>query len=185
MVESSQMDKSDNKTMEDIAVYWTHAQPTVSAFILSVIPRFNDADDILQQVAVAIVKNYDKYDKKYSFTGWAIGIAKNEILMYRRTHSKNRFIFNSEVIERIAVAYEKEPAQLNDIRQALDICIKKLSGRGKQILEMRYHSELSVSRISQKLGMTPGSIYTLLHRVRLALQECISKQMLAGDCDSD
>lgn len=180
-VYGKKMSASDNKTMEEIAVFWTNAQPSVSAFIMSIVPRFQDADDILQQVAVAVVKNYDKYDKKQSFIGWAIGIAKNEILMYRRNNPKGRLIFDVKTIEAISKAHEKESAKFNDMRKALEICINRITGRTRQILEMRYFNELAVSRIAQKLGMTNGSVYTLLHRMRLALQECINGQMAAED----
>ena len=175
------MSHSDKQVMEEIAVYWTNAQPAVSAFISSMVPKFQDAADILQQVAVTVVKNYGKYDKKHAFTGWVIGIAKNEILTHWRKHSKGKFIFDTETVEKISEAYERESGKVDDIREALDICIKKLKGRGKQILEMRYLSELSVSRIAQKLGMTHGSVYTSLHRIRLALQECIGREMLTED----
>jgi RNA polymerase sigma-70 factor (ECF subfamily) len=177
------MSDADKKIMEEIAVFWTNAQPSVSAFIISIMPRFQDADDILQQVAVSVVKNYDKYDKKESFTGWAIGIAKNELLMYWRNHSKSRLIFDIKTIDAISEAHEKEAVAFNPMRKALDICIQKITGRTRQILEMRYFNELSVSRIAQKVGMTPGAIYTLLHRVRIALQECINRQISTGDYD--
>jgi len=177
------MSDSDKQMMEEIAVYWTNVQPSISAFIMSIVPRFQDADDILQQVAVAVVKNYDKYDKKNSFTGWAIGIAKHEILMYWRTHSKGKLIFDIETIDTVSKAHEKESVKFNAMRSALDGCIKKITGRTRQILEMRYFNELSVSRIAQKLGMTSGSIYTVLHRIRIALEECINGKMSTGDYD--
>lgn len=177
------MSDSEKKKMEEMAVFWTNAQQSVSAFIMSIVPRFQDADDILQQVAVAVVKNYDKYDKQQSFIGWAIGIAKNEILMYRRNNPKGRLIFDIKTIEAISKAHEKESAKFNEMRKALDICIKKVTGRTRQILEMRYFNELSVSRIAQKLGMTNGAVYTLLHRIRLTLQECIDGRMSTGNYD--
>ena len=75
------MNNSGKQRTEEIAVLWTNAQPAVAAYVSSIVRKFQDADDILQQVAVAIVKNYDKYDKNRSFVALAIGFAKNEILM--------------------------------------------------------------------------------------------------------
>lgn len=175
------MNNLDKQKAEEIAVFWTNAQPAVAAFVSSIVPKFQDADDILQQVAVAIIKSYDKYDKNRPFVAWAIGIAKNEILMYRRNHSKGRLILDTKAIERISEVYEKESAKFDDMRKALDICIKKLKGRWKHILEMRYLSELSISRIAQKLGMTHSSVYTALHRIRLALRECINRQISSAE----
>jgi len=168
-------EKHDNS--EEIAVLWTNAQPAVAAFVSSVIPGFQDADDILQQVAVSVIKNFDKYDKERSFVGWAIGIARNEILMYHRQKTQGKVILSEKAIRAISDTYEKESAKLDDMKHALDICTKKLKGRARSILEMRYISELSVPRIAQKLGMTHGAVYTTFHRIRLALRDCINRQM--------
>lgn len=171
------MDKPDRRTAEEIAVLWTNAQPAVAAFIMSIVPRFQDADDILQQVAVAVIKNYDKYDKDRSFVAWAIGIAKNEILMYHRKNSRSKLMFSKRAIQTISEVYEKESAKFDDMRKALDVCIQKLKGRWRGMLEMRYISELSIPRIAQKLGMNHSAVYTTFHRIRVALRDCINRQM--------
>jgi RNA polymerase sigma-70 factor (ECF subfamily) len=175
------MDKSDEHITEEIAVLWTNAQPAVSAFVLSIVPRFQDADDILQQVAVAVIKNYGKYDRDRPFVAWAIGIAKNEILMHHRENSQSKLIFGTKAIQTISEVYGKESARFDEMQKALDICIKKLKGRSRRILEMRYISELSMSRITQKLGMTPGAVHTLFHRIRLTLRDCINRRMSFGE----
>ncbi len=170
------MNNPSNRT-EEIAVLWTKAQPAISAFVSSIIPDFQDSDDILQQVAVAVIKNYDKYDKNRPFIAWAIGIAKNEALMYHRKKSQHKIIFATEVIQKIATIYENESEKSEDNRKALNVCMKKLKQRSRRMLEMRYVSELSTERIAQKLGMTASSVYTTFHRIRLALRDCISREM--------
>lgn len=170
------MDES-NKKAEEMAVYWTQAQPVVAAFISVLVPNFQDAADILQQVAVVIVKKFDTYDKSKSFVAWAIGIAKNEILNYRRKHSKDRHIFDTETVQRIAEVYKKEVPMLDDIKKALSVCLAKIKGRWRQIVEMRYLRELSISRIGQQLGMTNNAVFIALHRARLSLRECINREL--------
>jgi RNA polymerase sigma-70 factor (ECF subfamily) len=177
------MSNFDKQISEEIAVLWTGAQPAVGAFVSSIVPNFQDADDILQQVAVAVIKNYDKYDKDRPFVAWAIGIAKNEVLMHHRKNSQSKLIFSTQAIQAISEVYEKDSSKLDDIKNALDVCIKKLKGRAKRILEMRYVSELTIPRISQKLGMTQSAVYTTFHRIRLALRDCINRQMYSGSAD--
>jgi RNA polymerase sigma-70 factor (ECF subfamily) len=171
------METPGRNTSEEIAVLWTNAQPAVAAFISSIVPEFQDSDDILQQVAVAVIKNYDKYDRDRPFVAWAIGIAKNEVLMHRRRNSQNKLIFSTETIQRISELHEKESEKFNETKRALDICIKKLKGRWRRILEMRYLNEMSIPRIAQKLGMTTNAIYTAFHRTRTALRDCIDREM--------
>ena len=174
------MGNQGRKTSETIAVLWTNAQPAVAAFVSSIVPNFQDADDILQQVAVAVVKNYDKYDTDRPFVAWAIGIAKNEVLMYRRKNAGSKVIFSEQAIQAIAEVHEEESHKFNDMKHALDSCIDKLKERAKLMLKMRYVSELSVSRIAQKLGMTQNAVYTTFHRIHVALRECINRRLISS-----
>lgn len=177
------MSDFNKQISEEIAVLWTNAQPAVAAFVSSIVPKLQDADDILQQVAVAIIKNYDKYDKERPFVAWAIGIAKNEVLMYLRRNSRSKLIFSEKAILAVSEVYEKESHKFDDMKKALVVCMKKLKGRAKRILEMRYVSELTIPRISQKLGMTQSAVYTTFHRIRLALRDCINRQLSIGSTD--
>lgn len=169
----------DNKRAEEMTVYWTQAQPAVSAFISVLVPNFQDSADILQQVAVVAVNKFDSYDKGKSFVAWTIGIAKNEILSYRRKHAKDRHIFDTETVQRIAEVYEQEVPMLDDIKKALSVCLGKVKGRWRQIVEMRYLRELGISRIGQQLGMTDNAVFIALHRVRISLRNCINKELSA------
>jgi RNA polymerase sigma-70 factor (ECF subfamily) len=173
------MDRSDRKETEEITVLWTKAHPAVAGFISSMVPNFQDADDILQQVAVAIVEDYDRYDKERSFVGWAIGIARNKILMYRREKAQNRPLLDEQAMGNVAQVYERESTQFDEMRRALRTCIKKAKARWQRILEMRYVQGLSAGRIAEQLGMTHNAIFITLHRIRLALRDCIRKEMAA------
>ena len=174
------MNNSEKHITEEIAVLWTNAQPAVAAFVSSIVPNFQDADDILQGVAVSIIKNYDKYDKDRPFVAWAIGIAKNEALMYLRKNSRGKLIFSTRAIQAISEVHEKESVKFDAKRKALDVCIKKLKGHSRRILEMRYISEMTVPRIAQKIGMTHSAVHTTFHRIRLALRDCINRQLSSG-----
>ncbi len=54
---------------------WTLAQPVVSAFLTSVVRDFRDRDDVLQDVAVAVVECFDRWDRERPFVAWAMGDA--------------------------------------------------------------------------------------------------------------
>ncbi|MCP4172172.1 MAG: RNA polymerase factor sigma-70, partial [Fuerstiella sp.] len=46
---------------------WTLAQPKVSAYVTSVVRDFKDRDDVLQDIAVAVIDSFDTYDPGRSF----------------------------------------------------------------------------------------------------------------------
>lgn len=173
------MDNQENT--KSLTLNWTSAQPTVLAYISSMVPNFQDAEDILQTVALTIAEKYDTFDPSCSFLSWALGIAQNKIYDYFRKQSKQRKIkiLDTQTIAQIAEIFEKESSHLNEMRYALEFCLGKLSGHWRQILELRYIRELSTQRIAQQLGMSKNAIFITLHRVRMALQECIQKRLSA------
>jgi RNA polymerase sigma-70 factor, ECF subfamily len=169
--------QSDERRIEEITVLWTRAYPAVSAFISSMVPKFQDADDILQQVAVAVVQDYGRYDRERSFVAWAIGIARNKILTYRREKMRERSVLDAEAMGCVAGVYESDSAEFDDMRKALHKCIGKAKVRWQRILEMRYSRGLSTIRMAEQLGMTQNAIFITLHRIRLALRDCIMREM--------
>lgn len=84
---------------------WTLAQPVVSAFVTSVVRDFSARDDVLQEVAVAVIESFDRYDSSQSFVGWALGIARNQVGLYLRRVRRNRLVFDDETIGCLASAF--------------------------------------------------------------------------------
>lgn len=117
--------------IQELTVRWTHAQPTVSAFIISMIPDIHDAEDLLQNVALAALAKIDSYDPSRPFTSWVLGIARIEVLRYRAAHAGNPRLFDQETIEQVAAAYDEVAPEMDDMKQALVDCTRKLHGRGR------------------------------------------------------
>lgn len=163
------------KNTEEITLYWTNSQPIVAAYISSAIPNFEDANDVLQSVALTIVHSYEKYNKQTPFTAWAIGIARNEILHYYRKTGRDRHVFDDELVQKIAEVYQEKTAELNEIKKALEQCMAKLQGRWREIIQLRYLRGMDARRIGQSFGISQSAVFALLHRIRLSLRECIQR----------
>lgn len=177
----SLMNEDRQQSMQELAVHWTKAQPVVAAFISSVVSNFQDVDEILGRVAVTLVQKFDRYDRNKSFVAWAVGIAKYEILNHRREMAYDKHIFDTKAIEHLAGAYEAEAPHLDDLREALAHCLKKVEGRSRRVLQMRYIRGLKPGRIARQLDMTANAIFVLLHRIRLALRKCIEHKLATSE----
>src|SRR6266704_5974611 len=86
---------------------WTEAQPIVAGYISAVVPDFQEAEDLLQDVAVILLRKFPEYDPQRPFVAWAIGIAKLEVHMARRRHARNLLSYKADLLERIGEAYEE------------------------------------------------------------------------------
>ena len=175
---------NENTQSEELAVYWAQHQPVIAGYINSLITNFQDADDVLQNVAMVTVKKFDEYDRDKPFVAWAIGIARNMVMKYYSEKKKKHLILDQKAIQAVSEIYEREFRAFshhNEAAQtALDRCMRQLKGRWKKILEMYYLRELSPIRISQQLGITRNNVFVSLHRVRMALRDCVHEQLQNG-----
>ena len=164
-------------TSERLAVVWTKAQPTVAAYISSVIPDFHQAEDVLHKVAVVLVRKFEQYDPQRPFVGWALGIARLEVLKHRRQHATDRHVFAEDLVARIEAAYGQVSDHLEDRRRALRDCLAEVEGRSREALRLRYVDQLRPAAVATRMDLQPGAVRTLLSRVRTALRACIERRM--------
>lgn len=68
----------DERTQQAFTL-WTQAQPTVSAYIHALVGDHTVRDEVLQEVALAILEHFDRYDSARPFLPWATTIARNAV----------------------------------------------------------------------------------------------------------
>jgi RNA polymerase sigma-70 factor (ECF subfamily) len=163
---------------EKLARLWTQSQPVVASYLLSLVRDFHVAEDLLQQVAVVLVREFEKYDPARPFLPWALGIAKNVALKSRRETAKdvNRLL-DSELLERIQKGFEEDLDVWASLRHALRQCLEKQTQRLLEVLRWRYTHDLKPQGIADKMGLTSGAVRVMLHRARSGLRECIQRTM--------
>ncbi|MFK7788232.1 MAG: sigma-70 family RNA polymerase sigma factor [Phycisphaeraceae bacterium] len=168
-------DPSDSRAQ--LAELWHKCLPTVSAYLFASVPNHHDAEDLLGQVAVAVARDFDKYDPTQPFARWAIGIARNRVLNYRRAYAMSKIVFAQETIDALANAVPVEPARQSDFKAALKACIDKLQNQARKAITLRYEDDLRPRHIADELEMTPNAVSILLHRTRKTLSECVQETM--------
>lgn len=166
----------DSQQAEDFAAQWTAAQPAIAAFVRSLVPDLTGAEEVLQRVAVALVRKFDRYDKSRPFVAWAIGVSKFEVLYYRRQKATDKHIFDDELVERVAESYQEIIEKFNPMRDALNKCMQELDERSRHVLKLRYADELPTPRIAQQMKVSVGAVRILLWRVRGALKRCMEQR---------
>jgi RNA polymerase sigma-70 factor, ECF subfamily len=155
---------------------WTLAQPTVSAFVASLVREIRDRDDILQEVAVAVMESFASYDRARPFVAWAIGIARNQVGLYHRRKARDRLVFDSEAVEQLERAFAE--VQPRDVRMLdyLEECVQSLKGRARELCALRYGLDLKPAAIAPRVGMTANGVAKALQRIRVLLRECVEEK---------
>ncbi|QDU56585.1 sigma-70 family RNA polymerase sigma factor [Aeoliella mucimassa] len=163
---------------EGLAAQWERARTAVFALLLAKIGSLHDAEDVLQEVAVCVARDYHKYDPERPFVAWALGIARNQALMYFRKKSRDRLAFGDDMIHLIQAHLEQNPAPASEYqREALHACVQALSPDRRSLLRMRYGSDSDLADIAEKQGKSVASVKGQLYRIRKILLLCVKRRL--------
>lgn len=144
--------------------------------ILSLVPNLTDAEDILQQTAVALWESFDHYDRERDFRPWACQFARNRALRWIDARKRWNRLLDRSVVEQLEeTRLELQPA-LDDRFGFLRECIDELPSDSRTIIRSYYFDRSPVDEIARLTGATSAAIYKSLQRIRAALQECIERK---------
>ena len=160
-----------------LAQNWVQCQPAVSAYIGAFVTDFHVAQDLLQEVAEAVATHFHKYDPDRPFLSWTLGIARRRIMRHYRSRSRDRHVYNSEMMETVANAFERAAPLASQRREAIRECIRGVHGRRREVLELRYAADLKPQAIAEQLGISGESVRSLLLRCRKSLERCVKKRL--------
>lgn len=165
----------------EFALLWATAFPRLRVFVLMCVPSYHDAEDVIQETAVAAAAEFDQYDRQRSFTAWVLGIARHRVLRHWRERGTSRqILFDEETLLSVESAFSGMELNPDPTHEALESCLARLTLRSRRLVEHRYIQGLNTQQISERTGMTVQSVYTQLYRVRQMLGDCIRQRLGRG-----
>jgi RNA polymerase sigma-70 factor (ECF subfamily) len=151
------------------------AQGALRGFIITHVQEVNLAEDVLQDVCVALWKKLETYQPDRPFLKWALGVAHFEVLHSRRDSARCRLVFDEDLIQRLVGRYEALETELENRRLALRHCIDKMPEHYRQVVQQRYVEAQPVGEVARRLRKSDGAVHMLLSRIRSALMECANR----------
>jgi RNA polymerase sigma-70 factor (ECF subfamily) len=178
-------DKSDSREFCDAATHvqglFVRHQLELRGMLLAILVDFAAVDDVLQETFLTVTRKADQFEKGTNFTAWAAAIARFHALDWRRRNGRMTTSLSEEVIERLCAAPKAQTSTERADRElsALEHCLKLLSNKMRQAVELRYREGHKPAEIARRLGWSPEAIYVALSRARAALRSCIDERMAA------
>jgi RNA polymerase sigma-70 factor (ECF subfamily) len=167
----------DRRLVEQVTHLWTHAQPAVRSFLFSVLREPAAVEDVMQEVALTVVRRFDRFESGTNFVGWAVTIARHKAMDYHKMRSRDRLVLDDRVVARLADAHVEIEPEIAPRRQALEACLEQVPERHRRMLAMRYEHAATPAQIAEAENMKANAVAVLLHRVRLGLRECIERRL--------
>lgn len=142
-------------------------------YVAVLVPNVADAEDIVQQTAVALWEKFDAYDPSQPFTPWACRFALNKARQWIERRQRWQTLLANGLAEELALRREALRPELEARLAHLEACINKLPEDHRAIVEGYYFRRDHIETLAGDSGRTVAATYKLLQRVRQSLQACI------------
>ena len=165
---------------EEIIANFSKEHRRLWAMAYSVCHDYHLCDDILQEVSITLIKKADDFDSSKAFLPWAIGITRIQALRASQKKKLDKLDLSEgslDIIEKqICENYQDEV--LESRLESLKSCLGKVSSENYQILKKKYIKGESARQIAQSIGRSETATHSLLQRLRLSLQKCITSKAI-------
>jgi RNA polymerase sigma-70 factor, ECF subfamily len=157
-----------------------NCQPALYAFVLSLLPNRDDANDVLQDANLVMWRRSDEFVEGTNFLAWAYKIVRYKVLAHHRDCHRDRHIFDDGLFAQLADEAEHRAADPEGAASLLEDCVEELPPRQRELVRERYALGGSVREMAQRLGQSASALSVTLSRIRHSLLECVQRKLTGG-----
>jgi RNA polymerase sigma-70 factor (ECF subfamily) len=147
----------------------------VFRYVSALVPNVSDAEDIVQQTAVALWERFDAYDPAQPFTPWACRFALNKARQWIERHQRWRALLDNGLAEELARRGEELRPEIESRLRRLEGCVGLLPDDQRNLVEGYYYRREEIDQLAARTGRTAASTYQALQRIRQTLQACVER----------
>lgn len=142
----------------------------------------SDTEDVTQEAFLKAYRKLGNFDGRSSFYTWLFRIASNTAMDWRKKERHRRHAPLPEGPEGEDQAPSSEPGPQSavmrrELAARIDAAIEALPDKYHEILVLREIEGLSYEEISERLGMSKGTVESRLFRARERLREKLAPWM--------
>jgi RNA polymerase sigma-70 factor (ECF subfamily) len=165
----------DSSSVRSFNELFLRHQGDVFAYIVTLIPNRNDAEDVFQQTCLMLLEKQGEFDLGRKFFPWACGFALNEVRRFRRAHFRERVSLSDAAIEALANVQTKSADRIAARLDLLGDCMGLLPAEKRELLMRCYGRAGGLDQLASQLGIEINTLYKRLERIRRSVFECMEK----------
>ncbi|MDW7709266.1 MAG: sigma-70 family RNA polymerase sigma factor [Deferrisomatales bacterium] len=190
--ESGALARVEPASGTDVARWVAEHADDLFRYALSRVGDRETARDVVQETFLALVKGAG-FEGRSSPRTWLIGVLRHKIADHFRRAAQTpeasaadpeEDLFDGGGRWRVPPGpWPFDPGDALDrkrFRQALQLCLRRLSPRRASLFVLRELEGLSTEELCKEFATTPTNIWVLLHRARLALRACLERSGFGG-----
>jgi len=153
-----------------------HSEREIFRYVASMVPNMTDAEDIVQQTAMALWKKFDAYDPAQPFTPWACRFALNTARKWIERRQRWRVLLNQGLAEELSQQRQELQPEFERRLKHLEACLDKLPPGQRSLVQAYYYERTDIESLAGRSGRTSAATYKMLQRIRHSLQLCMENQ---------
>lgn len=154
--------KMDGELLETV---YRQYYKNVFNYICYRINNHYDAEDLACTVFEKALGAWGRYNPTAPAEAWLIGIAKNTVTDYLRAKGRRSFVGLESIFGLVSSARQPDEVLVrNEENHALICAMSKLKERERQILSMKFATELKNNEIAEILRISPTNVGAIVHR---------------------
>lgn len=144
-------------------------------YVAALVPNTADAEDIVQQTALALWEKFDAYDPSLPFTPWACRFALNKARQWVERKQRWEALLSGGLAEELAIRREQLRPDMERRLVHLERCLGKLPEDHRTLVEGYYYKRTGIETLAEESRRSIEATYKRLQRIRQALQICVEK----------
>lgn len=162
-----------NAAQQRFLSLFLRSEREVFRYVAALVPNVVDAEDIVQQTALALWEKFAAYDPAQPFTPWACRFALNKARQWIERRQRWQALLDRGLAQELAQRREELQPELERRLKHLEDCLGKLPEEQRWLVEGYYYQRTEVESLAGQSGRTVAATYKMLQRIRQALQRCV------------
>lgn len=146
-------------------------------FVRTLLSNWDAVDEVMQETSLVAWRKFTQFESGTNFMAWAAAIARFEALKHLRRQSRERLVFNDDILDLLAEETLEDVDTLEHQRVALSTCLEKLDSRQKQLLQLAYQPGVKFHEVAAQAGKSTQAFYKTIQRLRASLLTCAERQL--------
>ncbi len=166
-----------NAAQQRFLSLFLRSEGEIFRYVASMVPNVADAEDIVQQTALALWEKFDSYDPARPFTPWACRFALNKALQWIERRQHWQALLANGLAEELAQRRQELQPEFERRLKHLEGCLGKLPEAQRSLVEGYYYERAGIEVLADRSGRSEAATYKMLQRIRHTLQLCVESQV--------
>ncbi len=172
----SSTEPPDRASQAEFLSLFLAAEADIYRYVCALAPQPDEARDIVQETALALWEQFDRYDRSRPFVPWALRFALNKVRQHAAKTGRFPLLLEDEaLLAQLQKEQEEMSQRLAERRAHLQQCLEKLPPEQAVLVRSYYWEQANVEKLAASTAASVEATYKRLQRIRLQLFECISR----------